>query len=336
MNEEQGRYFLQALNAKNIASKPDGTWLKASCPLARWLHKNHKDANPSFGITLSDHEPVTFNCFGCRGGTGFDLVQTLQLYVSQSPEIAGLYDFRKALDLLDNEDLTPYELPEYGSAAEAALQVRPWPAYYLQSFVKADAIPLAREYLYSAKDHFNQFGQRSRGYTPEELAPLDIRYDSSRAMVVFPYQDAFGRLAGMRGRSIVEREHYDYTWKDGATKVNNAALVWYNELALNLPGWVVVVEGQFDVARVAQRWPKVVGSLTAKPTMSKLKKLMHAEGTILIPDRDDAGQEAIERYQEYHQQRKQPFRILNLPEGVKDADDCHSDWLYDQISSLVF
>jgi DNA primase len=104
--------------------------------------------------------------------------------------------------------------------------------------------------------------------------------------------------------------------------------VWFNEPALNLPGWVIVCEGQMDVMRVVQSGhAKVVGNLTAKPTDIKLEKLLHAWGTLLIPDNDETGDISIARYKAFHKKYNQPLRVLNLPDGVKDPDDCHHEFL---------
>ena len=119
-------------------------------------------------------------------------------------------------------------------------------------------------------------------------AQYDLRYDPKRSMVVAPYRDVFNRLAGARGRSILDgpQKHYDYTYQS----VNNAQLCWYNEPVLNLHGPVVVVEGQFDCWKTVQAFPKTVANLTAKPTMEKMKKLGDCGVVIQIPDRDEAGQ----------------------------------------------
>jgi 5S rRNA maturation endonuclease (ribonuclease M5) len=317
MDFERSTAFLKALGAKNIEAKQDQNWLRCSCPLARFTHQGQKDSNPSFALTLGVHDEPHFNCFACTGGTAAELLQMLELYVSQRPEYAGLYNFK---------------LPEYTEFGnEAHKLVKPWPEEYLQSFMKAENVPLAKTYLLRPKVHLNEFGQKCRGFTPDELSLFDLRYDHSKGMVVFPYRDVYGRLAGMRGRSIAEKEHFDYTLNGN----NNASLVWYNEPALELPGWVVVVEGQLDAIRVAARYHKVLANLTAKPTQYKLHKLLQSDGTILIPDNDAAGEKSIEKYREFHNYHKHPFRVLKLPDSVKDADDCSSDYLYDRINELT-
>jgi DNA primase len=161
---------------------------------------------------------------------------------------------------------------------------------------------------------------------------LQVLWDDVRKMVVFPYYNVYTNLAGARGRSAVETgmKHFDYTYGG----INNAALVWYNEQCLNLPGPVVVVEGQFDVAKVLERYPKVVGNLTAKPRLVKVKKLTHSPGMILIPDNDETGRASEKKYSELCNQLQLPMAVVRLS-GVKDPGECHPDYLWDRLQPLV-
>jgi DNA primase len=129
----------------------------------------------------------------------------------------------------------------------------------------------------------------------------------------------------------VPLKHHDYTW----SQVNNAGLVWFNEQVLQLPGWVVVVEGQIDAMRIHMGYEKVVANLTAKPTDEKLVKLLSADGVILIPDTDSTGEASVARYQAYMNRYKHPFKILRLPAEVKDPDDCHHAFLADLIAEII-
>ncbi len=335
MNLEQGRAFLECLGVKQSKMKSDAKWLRCSCPLARWTHQHHKDSNPSFALSLDSTQAPFYTCFTCFSGSAEDLLQTLELYTRETPELQHMYNFARAHEILDDAELMLPVLGEYTEGVtDDHKQFAPWPEVYLESFIRANQHLSSAEYLIAPKDHFNEFGQKCRAIPLEKVIEFDLRYDSSRGMVVFPYRDAYGRLAGMRGRSLTEKKHYDYTWQG----VNNAGLVWYNEQCLDtLPGWVVVVEGQIDALRVSERWPKVVANMTAKPSTSKLEKLMHAQGTILIPDADAGGVNSVKRYIEYHQMHDQPLRVLHLPDlGQKlDPDDCDPDYLHSRILEIL-
>lgn len=331
MDESQARQFLQCLGAKQIDAKASGGWLKCSCPLARWTHQKGSDSNPSFGIRVKDGEKPFFNCYACQHGSLEELVQLLEMYVSQTPALLPLYNFKQAHEILDSQDVL-LALPEFSEFAHH--EVKPFQAWsepWLQSFIGAEHVALATEYLTFPKSARNQFDQKCRGFPLETIQHFDVRYDHGRGMVAFPYRNAWGVLAGMRGRSIVEQKHFDYTWEG----VNNARQIWFNETALELPGWVVVVEGQMDCMRTWMGYQKVVANLTAKPSVKKLDKLLSAEGTILIPDNDATGAASVAFYQEFHVKHKQRFKVLALPEAVKDADDCHHEYLRDQIHTLI-
>lgn len=317
MTVEQGIAFLEALRAKQIRVKDSG-WIEASCVLAPWTHKNHADHTPSFGLRVVPGERTFFSCFACRSGSAEELLQVLELYARHGP-----YDFARCHQLLSDDEQTVVALPEYQEFGQPGPVFIEWPQYWLDSFKLAEWVPEASTYL------------AGRGVAKDTVMQFDLRWDSKRQMVVAPYRDVYGRLAGARGRSIVVGEgshkHFDYTYQN----VNNARLCWYYEQSLNLPGPVVVVEGQFDVMRVAQVFPKVVGALSAKPTWEKMKKLSESPCVIQIPDRDEAGQLSVQRYREMCGKLSIPYQYIWLDEGVKDPDDAHPEYLRDRIHAML-
>ena len=150
-----------------------------------------------------------------------------------------------------------------------------------------------------------------RGVSDQIIQQFQLKWDPKRHMIVAPYWDVHGRFAGARGRlalgpdtsmntiahvtgsyNFQPQKHYDYSFQG----VNNARLCWYNEQVLNLPGPVVVVEGQFDLWKTVQVFPKTVACLTSKPTREKMKKLGDSGTVIQIPDRDEAGRQSIGTY----------------------------------------
>ena len=328
MDDTTAVKFLTCLGVNPNKLKKDGKWLRCSCPLARWTHAGGKDSSPSFGARLDGAGRLNYNCFACGGGTAEKLIQSLELYSQDSPQ-PGLFDFKTAHEILDTDKPVFVPLPEYGEESYQEVKTfKEWPAQFLTSFEKVDNSVEAKEYLYLGKDHVNAYGQKSRAFTPEECDRFGLRFDNVRKMVMFPFYDKYHRFAGVRGRSIREKMHYDYTWSE----VNNSSLVWFNEQSLDkYPGWVVVVEGQFDAMRVGKRYPKVVANMTAKPTKEKLMTLLEADGTVLIPDNDAAGVTSTELYRQFHKKHDQPFQVLNLPSVCKDADDADSGYLYEQI-----
>jgi DNA primase len=310
--------FLEALHAKKIKPKGNG-WVEACCPLAPWTHEKGHDHTPSFGIVINPGERSFFSCFACKKGSVEELLQTLEMYTQGQ---AHHFDFKTCRALLDDE-LKVLPLPEYGSKQEESQVFKEWPAFWLETMPKVWPYKQAVAYL------------NSRQVTQTEWETHHLLYDEHRNMIVFPYWDVYGRLAGARGRAIVSVEdypdHHDYTFQG----VKNARFVFYNEQALDLKGPVVVVEGQFDCLRVEKGFKKVVANLTAKPTLEKLKKLADSPLVIQIPDKDKAGEESVAVYAQYCKAKGIPYKTLHLGEGVKDPGDCHPDYLRERIEELL-
>jgi hypothetical protein len=212
-------------------------------------------------------------------------------------------------------------LPEYGEFPTKDQVFVEWPVYWLDSFLQAWFHADAHQYLLQ------------RGVSPDTAHQFSIRYDTKRQMIVAPYWDVFNRFAGARGRSVKSEgmQHYDYTFQN----VNNSRLVWYHEQVLNLPGPVVVVEGQFDCWQTAQAFPKTVASLTSKPTWEKMKKLSDSLLVVQVPDRDEAGEQSVQIYARYCHRLGLKHKVIHLDEGCKDPADCHVDYLKDKIEEAI-
>lgn len=315
MTTDEAVAFLEALRAKNITVKDNG-WVSASCPLAKWLHKNRVDHSPSFALSISPGGHSYFLCFACRQGSAEELVAVLEMYSKDQPDRD--YDFARCHQILsDEEHVVP--LPVYGEFNQPGHIFTAWPQYWLDSFQKVAWNQAAMHYL------------AFRDVSMTTAVEFDLRYDPKRQMIIAPYFDVFNRLAGARGRTIDDlatHKHHDYSFQG----VNNARLCWFHEPVLNLPGPVVVVEGQFDAMRTVQAFPKTVANLTAKPTIEKMKKLGDCGTVIQIPDRDEAGQESVHRYAKLCAQFGLKHKVVWLDEGVKDPAEAHVDYLKDKIA----
>lgn len=316
MTAEQAVAFLEALRVSQIRVKDNG-WVEGTCPLARWTHKHHTDKTPSFGLSITPGDRSHFLCFACRQGSAEELLHSIEMYSKGQ----GHYDFARCHQILADEQFV-VPLAEYQEFQQSPQVFQEWPQYWLESFQKADWVVEALKYL------------TYRGVFATTITQFALRYDPNRQMIIAPYYDVFGRFAGARGRSILDegpKKHFDYTFQG----INNARLVWYHEPVLNLPGPVVVVEGQFDLFKTVQAFPKTVANLTAKPTMEKMKKLSDSQVIIQIPDRDEAGQQSVSRYASLCHQLELKHRVVWLDEGVKDPAECHVDYLRDKIQEAL-
>lgn len=286
MNQEAIESLLVALGTKSAGVS--GVWHRAPCPLSPWLHKNGKDSNPSFAFHVEEGEPLRFHCFTCESGNIQKLLQIVEMNILKYP---GTFngDLAKAREIIESLELELPVLPSYSEFSSEKKKVfEELPAYFLETFVPALKHDRAKAYLLER-----------RGFTEEEVTKFDLRYDHERDMVVFPYWDVFGRFAGLRGRRIIfpwETSygvgHHDYV----VNGVNNSGLVFYNETALNLPGPVVLVEGQVDCIKVARVWPKTVANLTAKPILEKVSKLAQTDGVVLMLDGDATGRAGTQKF----------------------------------------
>lgn len=323
MTPDQTINFLKALGCK--PHYDGGPWVKSDCPMAPFTHANFKDTNPSFGVSIDPGRVSQYNCFTCHSGNMEELVQKLEMYSQQNPSKAHRYDFKTARTLLEQEEVAVQDLGEYnefGSASELVFQE--WPDWFINSFASAAYSKPAMDYL------------TKRGVTFAQIEKHNLRYDSQKEMIVHPYKNVYGLLAGARGRSINDnvkgfKRHYDYTWN----KVNNASLVWYGEEELNNEAPIVVVEGQFDKYRVERVYEHVIANLTGKPVPAKMKKLVHAPGVILMLDNDTTADVAIEKYKEYFNKYELPWVAIQPPKLLdaggnlikEDPDSMGEDWI---------
>lgn len=304
---------LKALGGSDAAHS-GGQWVTCRCLLARWTHQKKKDTTASFGVNLKS---ANFNCFACQSGTLEDLVGALELYEKKDPS-GKTRDFARARDLISGIDLDE-PLPEYGATSEIEV-FYPWSEFWLDTFVPATQSPEGQAYL------------ASRLVTPEHADRYDLRWDPERKMIVCPFRNVWGQLAGARGRAVNEwagLQHYDYKFNGH----DNSGLVFYNEqvlqeaVAAHRP--IVIVEGQFDLLAVTRVYPYVVANLTAKPTPHKLATLNNCpDGVLLMLDNDDPGKQAAAKWAEgikvpcgsvsYDAAYKDPAKIplLLLPETL--------------------
>jgi DNA primase len=315
MTIEQAQAFLIALKAPNVHIKND-IIVQSSCPLAAWTHQSHKDLNPSFALFCKPGETTYYHCFTCGDGSAEDLIGAIGMYAKDD---LSSYDLKAARLILENEQFV-VPLPEYSEGVPKQQVFEAWPEWWLESFQTVAYSQPSLDYL------------ASRKVTPDEAQEFELHYDHVRQMIVFPYWSVYGKFAGARGRSILPgvggaKKHYDYKWNQR----NNSKLTWYNEQCLNLPGPVVVVEGQYDVLRVWKRWKKVVGNLTGLVVEAKIQKLCESEMLIHIPDADQTGERSVEGYMDAAKRCGLKYRKIDVGEGVKDPGDCHEDFLYDKI-----
>ena len=323
MQIDQLKAFLSTLSVYNL-NWGGSKWAQCSCPLAPFTHKSGTDSNPSFGVTVGD-EPSNFNCYVCAKGTLADLVGQLMLYCQKYPEQAYRYDLAKAQEILQHEHDKITVLPEYKEMVPSPyVEFQEWPEYWLEDYLPWEQHYRSKEYvLFERRVH----------YSVADI--FGLRYDPAKDMVVSPFRTASGKLAGARGRAVdadcdKKWRHYDYPWN----KVRNSGLVWFNERALNLPGPLVLVEGQFDCMRIWPFYKKVMAILSAKTTLYKQRKLTACDQVVLMLDDDKTGQDKTQEWIRYLSGHGVQVGVLSVPEGVKDAGECHDSVLKELFAGI--
>ena len=317
MKKDKVIKLLSILKAKNVL--PLESWVKCSCLFAKHTHKSGKDNNPSSGISF-DTNLNMYNCYSC--GTKmpisdalFELFRLNRQADIVDPNVITAMTF---LDDMESEDYlhedTPFEEDAYKK------EFYDFGEGWLNGFSSVFNFPKAMDYLKNRKG----------GAVPDRvIKELDLRYDQPKQLIGFPYREwDHNKVAGMRGRSIdpiinsddtkKNDRHRDYKYPDK----NNTSLVWYRANALDPSKPLVVVEGEFDSARVYQLYRNVTALLTANASPQKMLQLCQfTEGVYWFTDSDDPGQKSRVRAREFFEKNGVNFEDMIPPEGFKDPGE---------------
>lgn len=273
--------LMKALGVPQLSHSAD--WVSGGCPLAPRFHKHGVDSAPSFGVKINDLGESHYNCFAC--GSSGPLPKLLMEMLPIYQEYA-YFDLAKAYELLDYEvggEEGYIEAPEWEPVKHQGKgPVKGLSQSWLDSFPSALDTPKAREYLHG------------RGMSDEEIQHFDVRYDSARDAVCFPFYTKNFVFAGMRGRIIdpdAKPKYHDYV----VGGVNNTHTVWLNEHAIDWMLPVVTVEGMFDLVAVWRHYRNVVSPWTAIPTEKQLEFLEPAVEVIYAHDNDKAGNKGYQK-----------------------------------------
>lgn len=315
-----------------------GANYKARCPF-------HNEKTASFFVSPTRQ---TYHCFGCnRGGDIINFVE----------EVEGL-DFLGALKLLaeragvqlessgarvDNSEKTLlYRLLEYARD------------YYVDELASN---PLARDYLISRglkpdTIHNFQIGFAPTGWQnlQEQLhskhysdaliikAGLAIRspktgglYDRFRSRIIFPLNDASGRVVGFSGR--IFGEAVDGSPAGGGKYINSPETELYHKgkilygfdrakSAIRSAGLAVIVEGHLDLILAHQAGTEnavaVSGTALTTEHLALLKRLTN--DLIIAFDGDAAGVNAAKRSIALALENGMNVKLLDLPDQTDPAD----------------
>ncbi|MBW2619309.1 MAG: DNA primase [Deltaproteobacteria bacterium] len=305
----------------------------------------HPEKTPSFTV---NPQMQIFKCFGC--GEGGSVFQFLMKHVGLSfPE--AVRELAKTYHVpLPRPQASPQEKKQL-QAREELLAVCGQAAGYFADRLKSRQGLGARTYLKErgipdevtgrfqlgwADDRWdgllNHF--RAQGASPARLKEAGLimsrrsgtgYYDRFRGRLIFPIQDAAGRVVAFGGRGIEAGVEPKYLNSPETPLFKKGRLLYgFSEAVGDIRRLrrVVVVEGYFDcLSLISAGLAGVVATMGTSLTGQQVR-LIRGLGAepILVYDADEAGFKAATRAQEIFNREAVRARILVLPQG-QDPDD---------------
>ncbi|MBI4342159.1 MAG: DNA primase [Candidatus Omnitrophica bacterium] len=332
LDEIQTRVDIAELIGRYVPLKRAGRHFKANCPF-------HKERTPSFMVNT---DKQIFHCFGCGvGGNIFSFLMqhdrlTFPEAVRQLADHAGVRVPERDAGI-PSESLEPLVAlmekacsyferqladPKAGRAAREYLATRGVSAPTRQAFRIGLAPAGWRGLLTAAK---------STGIAVESLeaAGLVVKgpsstYDRFRSRLMFPIQDARGRIVGFGGRSLDGQEPKYLNSPETPLYSKGRQLFGLAQAkdAIVRAKTAVVVEGYFDCVGLADAGlTHVVSPLGTALTAEQARLLRrYAERVILAFDPDAAGEQATLRGIDLVVEAGLQVHVAQLPPGM-DPDD---------------
>ena len=321
-----------------VVLKKLGRHHKGLCPF-------HSEKTPSFMV---NEEMGLYKCFGC--GAGGDVIKFLM-------EIEGI-EFREALERLAEKAGVTLKNRRRDDNDERSkmLEVMDLAArYYHWLLMEGNAGAAAREYLKGRNineklmETFNLgFAMQSweglvnylikkKGYSEELLEKVGLVsrkssgggvYDKFRGRVMFPLQDAGGKVVGFTGRILpaLAKDDEPKYMNSPETALYHKSRMLYGffqaKKAIRENKRVVLVEGQMDCissyAAGVTETVAVGGTALTEDQVEMIARL--ADKIYLSMDADEAGSVAIKRSVELAEKRGMSIKVVQL-EGGKDPDE---------------
>jgi len=254
-----------------------------SCPFAKWNHKSEIDKHPSMAISYSDKEESLAHCFSCKvGGTFAGVLLQLAQYLPEVRDLAQrVYEMDKQ-DLstrLDKIGTMYSEDPEEQVKQSELEDSDVWPENEITAF-------LGKVPKYAL----------DRGLTLQSCKKWELGYDAdpNDPRLVFPVRRMDGKLVGVVGRTIADKEP---KYKDYFNFKKSRYL--YGEHLIEPGKPIVVVEGNIDTVWTDQVTDfNVVGLNGSKASERQIEKLVSFDRrVILMLDGDEAGKRGTWGYQ---------------------------------------
>jgi DNA primase len=335
VTEIKSRLEITEVVGAYVPLKQSGRNLKAPCPF-------HQEKTASF--TVSPEKGI-YHCFGCgEGGDIFSFVMKME----------GV-DFRQALELLARKagvELTARkgESQEAGRLRARLLEAHELAVKYFQASLvqNGNALDyvakkrmLNRETVRAfaigyAPDSWNALTDflTKKGFTHQELLQGGLAgqkegrntiYDLFRGRIMFTISDRDGRPIGFTAR-VLDDSLPKYLNTPQTPLYDKSQTIFGLHLAkeaIRSHDEVVLVEGNMDVVASHQAGVKqVVAASGTALTLDQLRALSKLTKNIKLAfDADRAGLAATERAIEMGQTLGLTLRMVEMPDGIKDADE---------------
>ncbi|OGJ48835.1 DNA primase, partial [Candidatus Peregrinibacteria bacterium RIFOXYB12_FULL_41_12] len=152
-------------------------------------------------------------------------------------------------------------------------------------------------------------------------------YDRFRLRLMFPIFDDRGRVVGFGGRALKKDEQPKYLNSPESSVYHKGNILYGMNFAkphIREKDFVVVVEGYMDLISSYQAGVKnVVASSGTALTKEQLKLIKrYTKNLVFSFDTDEAGLEALTRAIENAQPMDFNIKVLLVPDGHKDPDEC--------------
>jgi hypothetical protein len=279
--------FLDALDAQDVYDN-GGEWIRCSCLLAPWLHKDGVNLSRAFAIKVDDSGPSVFYCFSCqKSGWLTKLLHSLYVGSGDYPiEAAGVLWEAENFEF-DVTDVSRLVSPYLGSLESRYRDDVLVPEHVLARYPLLGTL---REFV---AEPVMAWLVESRGVSVGTALQYQIRFGlsgGSAPILVFPVLNRRLEVVDMYARELVEKRFYrlNAAITDSTVDYKASHLTFGNHL-LRQDKAIWITEGAIDAMRLHTIGITNVCACLGTPRISQLQNLYSRKGYVLAFDADDAG-----------------------------------------------
>jgi hypothetical protein len=322
--------FLEKLECSGISVSDTSDWVRASCPLAPWTHKDGRDDHPSFGVKVPEEgRPAAYHCFACgRKGTLAQLLHTLTWLSGESPTEAlhFLLDHFDDVDAALDED----EIQRKRRYVREAPEIRILDGEMAVPKEILAKYPLLSDIGYTDVDATKvvRWLADERGISEEAIQDFQLRFyrgEMGELGVVFPTVSRSGLTYDLRVRLIDSKSFFRLTPKMTSSLVDyKAELVFFGEHLVGPNALTWMVEGELDALRLYSLGEKAVIAIQGSFSRRRIFGLP-SSSVVIAFDADQAGYDKLKEAKEVlSKHANQVFAVNWGWVGIKDPGELTS------------